>query len=226
MEPTTTCLLKPQQSIVFEGDSLTSRRTPPALDTWPYLRLNNWHITYAERLSDWLFCNLPELRLRFCTSAVGGSTIRDVLRRYPTSIKPARPDWLIMTLGSNDCAQQIPLDEFTKAFDDLCRQVQTDSGGRVVWICARPSGAYDTPDKNRIPYAAYRQTIEQTLDRYVGLVIDAAPVLAAKESALKQSWEHHTIYTGPDAHLNIIAAEIISTLILQKLGVITVNAPH
>lgn len=216
-----TCLLKPRQSIVFEGDSLTSRRTPPALDTWPYLRLSNWHITYADRLSEWLFCNMPELAIRFCTSAVGGSTIRGVLSRYPASIKPARPDWLILTLGSNDCAQQIPLEEFSKGFDDLCRQVRDDSAGRVIWVCARPSGSQDASD--RTPFSAYRQAIEQTLARCAGLTVDAAPILAAKEAALKQAWEHHTIYTGPDAHLNIIAAEIISTLILQKLGVITLN---
>lgn len=218
-----TCLLKPNHSIVFEGDSLTSRKAPPAFDTWPYLRLNNWHITYADRLSEWLFCNLPELQLRFTTSAVGGSTIRNVLSRYPTSIRPAKPNWLILTIGSNDCAQQIPMDEFSAKLEDLCRQLQTDSSGRVIWVRARPSGAEETTDPTRTPRFAYFQTIERILARYDGLIVDAATVLAEKEAALKRAWEHHTVYTGPDAHLNIIAAEIISTLILQTLGVLCLN---
>lgn len=217
------CLLRPKDSIVFEGDSLTSRKTPPAMDTWPYLRLNNWHITYPDRVSEWLFCNCPELQLRFTTSAVGGSTIRNVLSRYPTAIKPAKPNWLIMTLGSNDLTQQIPLEEFGGKFEELCRQLKADSGGRVVWVCARPTGTED-PTSNRIPRSAYYKTIREILARYDGIAIDAAAVLAQKEAALKQSWSEHTVCTGADGHLNLIAAEIISTLVLQALGVITVHA--
>ena len=36
-------ILQPDQTLVFEGDSLTRRAMTPSADNWPLLRMNNWH---------------------------------------------------------------------------------------------------------------------------------------------------------------------------------------
>ena len=79
-------LLRPGQCIVFDGDSLTSRRMRPSLDTWPYLRLMNWERTYADRVAEWLFCNRPDLRLMeaaTATSAEASESVTITLRIDP-----------------------------------------------------------------------------------------------------------------------------------------------
>src|SRR5512146_2150541 len=117
------CLLRVGQTVVFEGDSLTSRRTPPCLDDWPYLRLSNWQRTYAEEVAEWLFCNRPDLRLTFHTAAVGGSSCVELRERYEQRVKPLRPAWVILTLGGNDSARKVPLGEFRRTLDEYCRQL-------------------------------------------------------------------------------------------------------
>ncbi len=105
-------LVQRGQTILFDGDSLTSRRTPPSLDTWPYLEIMNWRITYADEVSRLLFCLRPDLKLTFHNAAVGGSTCRGLLRRFDDFVLPHRPDWVILTLGGNDARIGVPMPEF------------------------------------------------------------------------------------------------------------------
>lgn len=214
-------MLLPNQSIVFEGDSNTSRGNPPCMDTWAYLRMNNWHITYANRVEEWLFCNLPELKTRVRNSAVGGSSIREVLARYEKNVKPSKPNWLVFTLHSNDAARQIPLEEFTGGLTKLATDLRNDSAGRLIWVDTGRDGD-DSAKGSR--NGAHREAARKTVLAQDGIIVPAGEVLARKEAAMKEIWEHHTVRTGPDGHLNIIAAEIVSTLVLEALGVLKVRA--
>ena len=214
-------LLTANQSIVFEGDSNTSRRNPPCLDTWAYLRMNNWDITYADRFEEWLFCNRPELKTKVRNSAVGGSSIRCVLSRYEKNIKPAKPDWLIMTVHANDSAQAIPLGEFTDGLHKLCTDLHADSRGRVLWVDTGRDNDNSETGQRTLPY---RQAAKVALSSHDALIAPAGDILTRKEAAMKELWEHHTVRTCQDGHLSIIGAEIVSTLVLQTLGVIQVMA--
>jgi lysophospholipase L1-like esterase len=172
-------------------------------------------------MSEWLFCNRPELQLRFHITAVGGSALRDVMKRYEPMIKPMRPDWLVLTISANDQAQQVPLKDFAAQADELCGKLTADSGGRVVWVDTGPPPG--ETEERRAARDSYRKAMADAVARHKGITVPVEDVLLRKGAALAESWSGHTIGTGADGHLNIIGAEIVSTQVLQALGVLTVN---
>jgi lysophospholipase L1-like esterase len=110
-------ILKPKQTLVFEGDSLTRRSMAPSADNWPLLRLNNWHHSWADLVEEWIFAHRPDLQIKCRQSAIGGSSIINLEERYEAQVKPHRPAWILLTLGSNDRnARNIPVAEFRERF--------------------------------------------------------------------------------------------------------------
>lgn len=97
--------LQPNQTLLFDGDSMTALRSAPTLDQWPWLRITNNHRSWADIFSELLFAWRPDLHLSFRTAAVGGSTCRDLAERFDRTVIPIRPDWVFMTLASNDANQ-------------------------------------------------------------------------------------------------------------------------
>jgi lysophospholipase L1-like esterase len=214
------CLLKPGHSLVFEGDSLTSRRTPPNLDTWPFLRLMNWHWTWAEFASELLFCWRPDLKLQFHISAVGGSNCRDLAARYERTVRPHRPAWVLLTLGANDANQGIPLAEFTRTLARYVRRVKEESGGRVAFIAGfRPCP--HCPDEKRGSYAKRRRyyaALRRVARAEGALYVDAGAALRTKAELLYRQSEWHTVYSD-GGHFNAVGNMIIAGEVLRALGV-------
>ena len=208
------------QTLVLDGDSRTSRRVPPALATWPWLRLNNWNVTWADRFEEWIFCNRPDLRLKVHNAAVGGSAIDDLIRRYDSMVKPLKPDWVLLTLGQNDCARGATPGVFRTALADYVRRLHEDSWGRVMVIQTHPPGRYGEPAPDREAWSA---AIRDAVTPQGGLYVDLSADLAAREAALKALWPHHTIRTYEDEHFNAVGAEIIATLVLQACGLLRLS---
>ncbi|NLF38354.1 hypothetical protein GX586_02845 [bacterium] len=215
-----TCLLKPGQTIMFDGDSLTSRRMPPCLDTWPFLRLANWHISYAELVQEWLFCNKPDLRLTFRNAAVGGSSCRNLLDRLDSMVMPCKPDWVVFSIAGNDAAQNIPAAEFREKLLKYCTQLKKAHGTRFLFL-----GGFDKPfgsikksiAKRRQNYAIARDIMKQVGGIYFDIGI---PMKKKADLLLKQS-PYHTIIS--DAHFNLLGNHIIAGLVLEALGVISIR---
>ena len=124
-------LISQGQTILFEGDSLTSRNSPPAHDTWPFLRLMNWDRTYADVIQEWLFANRPELDLKFRNSAVGGSSAGQILGRFDAIVPAVRPNWTIMTTAHNDAARKIPLEQFRNELSACASKARETCGARL-----------------------------------------------------------------------------------------------
>ena len=214
-------LLQPGQCIVFDGDSLTSRRTPPNLDNWPYLRLMHWDRTYADRVDEWLFCNRPDLNITCHNAAVGGSTAGECLARYDKTVQPHKPAWVIMTICGNDSRRKIPLEEFKKNLTDYCERLARDSNGRMMILGGFKHFPFKPEDEEQ--YAGrikYYQAIQEVLATQNGVYVPAGIVLFEKAEQLAKRWEGHTVYSDGGFHLNEVGSEILAMQVLQALGVL------
>ena len=222
---TKNCHLQPSQCIVFDGDSLTSRRTAPNLDTWPYLRLMNWDSSYAERVAEWLFCNRPDLRLSFRHAAIGGSTASQCLAHYETTVKPHKPSWVVMTVSGNDCRLKVPLKTFKATLIEYAQRLKQDSGGHLIILGGfKPFPFLDTDKPAFRERTKYFKAIQQVLDAHNGIYVDVGTPLFQKAGQLYDLWNGHTLYSD-GRHFNAVGNEIIATHVLQALGVLTLAKP-
>lgn len=212
-------LLKAGQVIIFEGDSLTRRSTPPSADIWPLLRMNNWHHSYAEIVEDWLFSNLPALNLKARHCAIGGSTIDDLLVRYETHVKPNHPDWIIFTLGTND-SRRMPLEAFREKLTAYVQTAQRDANTRFFFcggFLPMPGLSSDEAARNADIQPFYNAAREVILASG-GLAPLIGHAFLAKAQALHaQCPEFHSVY-GDGIHLNALGNNVLAGLVLQALG--------
>ena len=216
-------MLKHNEVIVFDGDSLTARRMGPSLNSWPYLRLSNWDRQYPEMVDEWLFCNRPDLAVTCKVAAIGGSTCKDRLERFDTMVRPHKPSLVIFTVGSNDDAQGVTTATFSAQLTDYVRRVQ-DLGGQVLYI----SGMKACPNLDAESARALdaRQKFYQNgMDAVLSLqgqILDIGDIMKTKAEALVKLYPGHTVYSD-GLHLNAIGNQIIATLVLEKLGVLSLT---
>ena len=214
-------LLKKKQVIVFEGDSGTSRCRLADRDTWAFLRLMNWHVTYADLVGEWLFCNRPDLALNIFNTAVAGAKCYDMASRYESLVKPRKPDWVIFTLGGNDAAVNVPAKQFRQTIRDYAQWVKDDSGGRMFCVGGFVKKTQPAPIRRR-RMRNYR-ILREVMAECGGIYLDAGTPLARKEKLLIQHSAMHTIVS--DNHYNIVGATIIANQVLQGLRILKIIEP-
>lgn len=211
----------PGSTILFEGDSLTGFRVKPCLDTWPWQRLTGAHYGYPERVGDWLFCNRPDLRLNCRNGAIGGAILGDVLERFDSIAAPLKPGIMVMTIGGNDRAREIPLERFREQATTLCRRLRDHCGGRVLYLgnlLPLPDAPAAVQAKRR-DTAPYYAAMAAAAEAHGGLAVDLGSVLVRRLEALKALWDGHGI-THDGTHFNPVGYEIIATVVLRALGLV------
>lgn len=203
--------LRRGSTICFDGDSNTNRRCPPSLDTWPYLQLMHWHLTWADEVGRLMWCWRPDLRLNFHNAAVGGSILRDLVARASTVVLPHRPTLVLATIGGNDAARRIPLAEFARdarAYVELVASV----GGRVAWIANFPGVAGPLPKVD-----PYRRVLRAVAAESGGWYVDVGRPFARAIRELEAQWADHTVFADGD-HFNAVGNAIIAGEVLRFLG--------
>ncbi len=209
--------LKHGQTLLFEGDSLTSRLSSPAHDTWPYLRLLNWQRTYADVIEEWLFCNLPEFGFQFRNSAVAGSSMGEILARFDINVPVIRPDWIIMTTMCNDGARGVTQSQFRHELLSYANSAYELCGVRLFII-----GNFPALDNRNL--AEYYTTAREVLTETHGVWFDIGEPLRAKEQTLTNINPVHTIFSDGEVHFNEVGNQIIAFLVLEAMGVL--RLPH
>jgi len=211
--------IKPGQLILFEGDSLTSRRTPPAYDDWAFLRLANWHRTYADVVAEWAFVARPELKLKFRNSAVGGSSFHHVLARFDRVVPALKPALVILTIGTNDANRQESIPKFAEDIRAYARKLREVCDGRVLIIGGFGAvPGYEAPGAERAQRTLpYEQAARRALRAEGGEYFDIGPAFAKKAKALYDLSSFHQVQSdGP--HFSELGARVIAHLLLQHLG--------
>jgi len=195
-------MLKPNQTLLFEGDSITKRTSPPHHDTWPFLRLMAWDQTWADKLGELLFAWHPELKLKTINNAVGGSNINGMSGRLDNVLAKS-PDWIICTIGHNDPNHNVTLEAFEKGIAEYLRRVNEATNGacRVVFL-----GGLKPPGHASIPYYEILQKLTAGTRHHY---LDAGTAMREKAALLREQYDGHTIY-GDGAHLNALGALILA----------------
>ncbi len=206
-------------TILFEGDSLTRFQGLPSLDTWAWMRLTGAHYGYPDKVGDWIFCNRPDLNLTLRTGAVGGSILADVLSRFPTIAVAFTPAIVVMTIGYNDAARQVPLPDFREQAQEYCRRLRDLSGGKVLYLgnILPAHGAAPSAEEHAARAKPYYQAMAEVVEAHDGLAIDLGRVLVRKAATLAKLWDGHTIYHD-GGHFNPVGNEIVAGVVLRALG--------
>lgn len=214
--------IKPNSTLLFEGDSLTRFAGKPSIDTWAWMRLTGAHYGYPERVGDWLFCQRPDLNITCHTGAIGGSILADVVERFPTITQAFKPEIVVMTIGSNDAARAIPLNDFRAQAEEYCRRLRDLSGGKVLYLgkIQAAHGASPESIKKRELAKPYYQTMAEVAEVHGGLAVDLGTVLVRKAATLAKLWAGHSIYHD-GGHFNPVGYEIVAGVVLRSLGLMT-----
>jgi lysophospholipase L1-like esterase len=209
----------PKQTIVFDGDSLTSRRMGPNRESWPLLTLNNWERTWADDVSRLLFAFRPDLALKFHECAIGGSSCRELAERFDRFVLPYKPDWVMMTMGGNDATREIPLTEFRERMTNYCQRVERECGGRVVFVSGfRPGPDHPNPDQHRkrYPYTKVLASVAREAGHHF---LDIGPGFLRQAKLLyRQSTYHHFFSDG--GHYNALGNLVLAGEVLRAFGVV------
>jgi lysophospholipase L1-like esterase len=211
---------EPGSTILFEGDSLTSFRVKPCLDTWAWQRMTGAAYGYPERVGDWIFCHRPDLRLSVRNGAVGGSIMRDVLERWP-AVEQLKPGIVVMTIGSNDATRQVPIDDLRGQVATYCRRLRESCGGRVIHLGnLQPChGSSDASAAKRHAASGHFAAVAEAVTAEGGLAVDLGSVLVRRAATLAELWNGHTIFHD-GTHFNAVGSEIVAGVVLRALGLI------
>ena len=198
---------------------MSRRSMLPSLDTWAFLRMNNWHHSYGEIAEEWLLANLPELQIRCRHAAVGGSTLEGMIARYETQVKPCEPRCIVFTIGGNDYSRQVPLDEFEGRLRDYIARAQRDSGARFLYAGGfRVMPGLGSAETAKIEGCQpYFELARRVVRESGGIDCDMGADLAEKAAALHALSPYHTFYSD-GVHLNALGNHVLAGLVLKHLG--------
>lgn len=213
--------LKKGQLILFDGDSLTNRRSAARPDTWPFLRLMGWDKPWPDIMAEMLFCWRPELNLSFFNAASGGATCRGLAERFEANVLARKPGWVIASLAGNDARVGVPAEEFRETMASYAGRLVEEAGAEVLFFGLSEQG----PDYPKADTLAARRAYYGILGEIAAGIdgvhyADIGPALAAKAAALREQSAYHTLYAD-GGHFNAVGNLIVAGEILRVFGVVS-----
>lgn len=203
------------KKILFEGDSLTDRNKT----RWPFLRMMNWDLSWADEVEEAVFCWRPEADVNFRNNAVGGSSIDNLISRLDM-LKEYAPDLVMFTLGTNDPNFDISVEEFAEKMTSYLSEVN-GIGAKVVLMGGfRLCPNYDEPTGEAFTKSApYFAKMKELAEATGNIYLDVGEELYNASTALYEKCPLHTIYSD-GVHFNQVGAKIIAGAALKLLGVL------
>jgi len=210
--------LSDYKRILFEGDSMTDRSKV----RWPFLRMMNWDVSWADIFEETIFCWKPEADVTFCNTAVAGSNINKMTARLE-SVKAFKPDLVMLTGGNNDCAQGVSVEEFEEKFRKYIEELNA-IGAKVLAIAEVKlvpnvndsiDGAIEKAGK-KVPYhAAMKRIAEETGNYYFNI----GETMGKAIETINAKHPIHSVYSDA-GHLNELGARVFCGEILKLFGIL------
>jgi len=205
--------------VIFEGDSITRRAMNVNRTDWAYLRMMNWAESYANIAEELIFSWKPELNLKFLHSAIGGSTVKNLLERFDECVKPFKPNWIILTIGNND-VHSIELEEFSRLIKQYAAHVNGELSAKLVFLGGfKELPNYQGDTSGFIKTIPYHKELKRIASETGNYYIDVGEALAEKMDVLCRQYELHTAY-GDGLHFNKLGNTIIAGEVLKAFGII------
>ena len=128
-------LFRKNDRVLFYGDSVTDAdRARPDGEGLAFF--NPWGHGYVSKIAAFLLGLYPELNIRVINKGVSGDQTRQLLNRFETDVRAAKPNVISIMIGANDIwrqfdapdnpAEHVLIDEYTenmKKLIDLCLEV-------------------------------------------------------------------------------------------------------
>jgi acyl-CoA thioesterase I len=196
-----TLIFKPNQTILFIGDSITDggrTRTD----------LNHLGLTYAGFAAGLIQNICPELRLKFYNRGIVGNSVRELASRWDSDVIPLKPDWLSISIGINDVWRgigdkpgntSVPLEEFERIYRSILDRTKKELP-RCRFILMETSVIeqdFDSEGNRRLE--KYNETIGDIAHDYNSILV---PVRSAWETMLSlwpdYQWTNDGVHTSAE----------------------------
>jgi lysophospholipase L1-like esterase len=126
--------LKPNQTIVFTGDSITDAgRCEHA-----YQPFGSGYVHFT---ANYLLAKYPQFNFRIINTGIGGNTVCDLEQRWQRDCLDYKPDVLSMLIGINDVwrlhtpgreNEGVALDLYKQTYDKMLTQVRQQNNCQII----------------------------------------------------------------------------------------------
>ena len=194
--------LKPNQTIVFIGDSITDAERMSAA-------YKPFGAGYVHFTANALLAKYPQLNLNIINSGVSGNTIHDLKTRWQRDCISHKPDILSILIGVNDIWRRIAendpsgaadLDEYDSMYRQLISQTKKECNSRIVII--EPFMFCD--DLNNPVFVELRRFVDKVRTIAVDFNAVLVPLQKAIDKRIKEvppkSWSLDMVHPEVWAH--------------------------
>ena len=156
--------------MVFIGDSITEsgKFADPELLGTGYVRL----------IHDYFITTYPKRDFEILNKGISGNRINDLAARWQTDAIDLNPDIVSISIGINDVWRQLKYrlmkqilpDEFERIYDDLLRQVRSNTNAKIVLM--EPTVIVENPTSiGNEKLKPYVQIVNALAEKYDTLVV-------------------------------------------------------
>ena len=126
-------LLLPNQTILFQGDSITDAGRSRDNDS-------NLGSGYANMIAAWLGAKRPHDNLKFINRGISGNRVIDLKNRWTNDCINLKPDWVSIYIGINDTWRRYDSNDPTSAesyantYREILQRVKKELVAKVIMI--------------------------------------------------------------------------------------------
>jgi lysophospholipase L1-like esterase len=123
--------LRPGQTFLFQGDSITDAGRSPADDSM-------LGAGYAAMVAAWHAAAHPECDVTFLNRGVSGNRAKDLRVRWREDCLDLRPDWVSILIGINDTWRRYDSNDptsivdYAAAYRDILERTRDTLGARLI----------------------------------------------------------------------------------------------
>lgn len=171
-----TLLIKPKQTVLFIGDSIT--------DCGRLAEEAPLGGGYVRQIRDLIGAKYPGHRLTYVNKGVSGNTVRDLKDRWSDDAIRFQPDWLSILIGVNDLHRWLRRDEegavtpreFADMYDALLQRAKKETQAKIVLVTpfyiSRDSQADSWRARALKNLPKYSKTVHALAKKYGARLVD------------------------------------------------------
>lgn len=125
--------LKPHQTVLFIGDSIT--------DCGRLAADSPLGTGYVRMIRDLIVARYPAHELKIINKGIGGNTVQNLTDRWSDDCIRFQPDWISVKIGINDVHRTlrktpdaVPADMFDTLYDQILTRVSKETKARLVLV--------------------------------------------------------------------------------------------
>ena len=203
-------LIRPDERIVFFGDSLTCRTD--LLDSAdPARRYSlDYAGSYVDILVKRLLIHFPQLPFTFYNAGVGGDTVDRLLARYEQDVLPLSPTMMILWVRTND-AKALCEERFCAAAAPFAAKLPSGPhpNGRPFHLCPPQPPKDARARAHRLhPPAAKRRV-------WLPYIDVKAPMVHLMQQDRQREWQIQLFTTG--SHLSELGNLLVADTVFEQL---------